>query len=168
MVFDLKAQKLVYGGNGVGIFRRDADAGAPPGVFQLVLNGVAEFLHGLRTWRILRVNQHGGGKIAGYEHFCDVAEVHADFIAGCGVAGGVGLDIDRAAVGIQNEMMSGFVMGEAHDVIATVDDALVMAVLRGRFVLGIDVQGSEHQEGCGYRRVHTGNPFGREYAWLDG
>ena len=136
MILNLEAQKFVHGGNGAGVFRCDADARAVLGVFQFVLNGFAQTLHGLRAGRILGVDEHGRGKIAHCKHLCDVAEVHADFIARGRVAGRVGLDVDGAAVRIENEMVGGFVMREAHDVIAAFDDALMMVVLRGRFVLG--------------------------------
>lgn len=149
MVLDLKAQKLMHGGNGVGVFRCDADTCAALGVFEFVLNRLAEPLHGLRARGILGVDEHRSGKITGCEHFCDVAEVHANSIPRRDVAGHVGLDIDGPAIGREKEVMCGFVVGEAHDVIAAPDDALMMVVSGGRFVLGGNVQGCKDQECCG-------------------
>src|SRR5579864_7008779 len=56
MVLDLETQELVNGGNGVGVFGCNADARAMLGVFELVLDGFAQPLHGLRARRILGVN----------------------------------------------------------------------------------------------------------------
>ena len=145
MVSNLKAQKFVHGGDGVGVLRGDADARAMLGVFELVLDRFAQTLHGLRAGRILGVNQHGRGEIAGCQHLCDVTEVHANFIERGSVVGLVGLDVDGAAIGVEKEVMRGFVMGEAHDAIAALDDALVMVVLRGRLVLRKGVESGKDQ-----------------------
>ena len=130
MVLNLKPQKFVHSSKGLGVFRCHADARAALGVFQFVLNCVAQSLHGLRAGWILRVNQHGGGKIASREHFRDVAEVHADFIAGRSVIRRLGFDFDGAPIGIEPKVMRGSVVREAHDVITALDDALMIVVLR--------------------------------------
>jgi hypothetical protein len=74
-----------------------------------------------------------------------VTEVHANFIERGSVVGLVGLDVDGAAIAVEKEVMRGFVMGEAHDAIAALDDALVMVVLRGRLVLRTGVESGKDQ-----------------------
>jgi len=79
------------------------------------------------------VNQHGRFEIPGGEHAGDVREVHADLIAALGVVGIVGGHLDSATIGEQAEVVSGLLVGEAHDVIAVLVDGIVMRIglLRG-------------------------------------
>ena len=135
MVTDLKAKKFVYCGEGIGVLGEDADAGTAARIFQRVMNVVAELFHGRGAGRILGVDKHWSGKITGGKHFYDVSEVGADFIASRGILGGVRFDFDGAAIAVEEEVVSRFVVGKAHDMIAALDDALVLAGLRGRFIL---------------------------------
>ncbi len=136
MIGNLEPQKRVDAPDRFRVPGGDSDARSAPGIFQLVLDGIAEFLHGFRSGRVLRVDEHGRGKIADGEHLDDVGEVRANLIPGCDVLPGVRLHFDGAAIGIQAKVVRGFVMWKAHDVIAALDDSLVMRVLGWGFVLG--------------------------------
>ncbi len=135
MIGNLEPQKRVDAPDRVCVPGGDPDARSAPGIFQLVMDGIAEFLHCFRSGRILRVDEHGRGKIARGEHLDDVREVRANFILGGDVLRGVRLHFDGATIGIQAKVVRGFVMWKTHNVIAALDDSLVMRVLRRGFVL---------------------------------
>src|SRR6266852_2597741 len=162
MIGNLEPQKRVDAPDRVCVPGGDPDARSAPGIFQLVLDRIAEFLHCFPSGRILRVDEHGRGKIARGEHLDDVREVRANFILGGDVLRGVRLHFDGATIGIQAKVVRGFVMWKTHNVIAPLDNTLVMRVLRRGFVLGRcgfvrreSAKYTECQDGYCKRRVHS-------------
>jgi hypothetical protein len=138
------------------------------GVFQLVLNLFVELFHGRRARGILRVDEHWRGKIVLGKHSHDVPEVHSNFVPRGRVIRSVGFHFDRPAVGVKAEMVSGFIMGEAHDVITPLDHALLVVILSCGLGLRRGSCGAKRKENGEQKRVHDGNPFEYESTSLDG
>ena len=135
MISDLKAQESMHGSQGPCVLRRDADARAARGVFQPVLNLLSQLFHGFRSRRILRVDEHRRRKIAFRKHLDDMDEMRANGVSRGRVFGLIDQHIDGAAVWIQREMVGGFVVGKTHHMVSALDHALLVRVLRRRFVL---------------------------------
>jgi hypothetical protein len=92
------------------------------------------------------VNEHRGVEITLGEHLRDVPEMAAYLIAARGVPHVVRADVDRPAVVVQFEMMSGFVMREAHHMIPVL-------VHHGLVILRENKRcGKEEETGCSYHR----------------
>ena len=75
MVGDLEAQEFVNGEKRLGVFRSNVDARSFFRGLHLVFDHVAQRLHPLRARRVLRVNEHGRGKISCREHRYDVPKM---------------------------------------------------------------------------------------------
>ena len=95
------------------------------------------------------MDKHGDVEGAVREAFDDVGEMHADLVAGDRVLGVDGGDVDDATTFGEAEMVrSGFV-GEAHGMVATGGDAVVVGGALGRRgrLLGGQSQGKQ-AKGC--------------------
>jgi len=93
---------------------------------------IFESSHGGRTGNIFSVNQHGRVEVAIGEHLGDVVEVTPNLIAAPGVTRVVGADFDYAAVIVKFKVMGGFVVREAHYLVAVLIDHGVMILLGER------------------------------------
>jgi hypothetical protein len=118
--------------NGVGIGCGDPDDRARGRFAVFITNLVAELGHLRRAGRRRVVNKHGNVEVASGEALYDMREMHANLVAGGGVFGIVGGDVDGAAGFIQQEMVSGGLVGEAHSMVAAGGNAVVVR----RSVLG--------------------------------
>jgi len=71
------------------------------------------------------VDKHGDVEVAGGEELGNVGEVHANFVAGGGVFGVVGGDVDGAAGFVEQKVVGGRLVGEAHSAVAPGHDGVV-------------------------------------------
>ena len=138
VVEDLEEKEGVDGVGGGGVGSGDADGGAAGGFGEGVADLVFEAAHSGGAGRVGVVDEHGGLEVAVGEHFGDMGEVRADLVDGSFVGRVVGGDSDFAAVGEKKEMMRGFLVREAHDVVAAGLHSLIVGVrlrLAGRRAL---------------------------------
>jgi len=84
------------------------------------------------------VDEHGDVEVAGGEELGDVGEMHANFVACGGVFGVVGGDVDGAAGFVEEKVVGGGLVGEAHSVVAPGHDGVVAGRVfcRGGRLLG--------------------------------
>jgi hypothetical protein len=136
VVGDLETQKSVDGSQGFGAGGGDLDFGAARGVAVEITDLASEFGHHGCAGRCGVVDEHGYVEVACREALDDVGEVHANLVAGGGVFGIVGGDIDGTAGFVEAEMVSGGFMGEAHGVVAAGGDGIVMGGVWRRRLLG--------------------------------
>src|SRR5215467_2556816 len=129
MVGNLEAQEFMNGTKCIRILSGNADARAIFCGFQLVFDRLAQTLHRLRAWRVLLMNEHRGGKVAGREHRDDVPEVRADLVPAGYIRRVFSFRFDRSAIRVEPEMVRGLFMGKAHHFIPALHYALMMLVL---------------------------------------
>ena len=130
----MEAQEGVNGFEGFGVGGGDLDLGAAIGFEVAIADFAAEFGHDGGAGRVGGVDEHGDVEIAGGEELDDVREVHADLVAGGGVFGVVGGDVDYAAGLGEVEVVSGGFVGKAHGVVAAGGDGIVMGGVVSRVV----------------------------------
>jgi len=138
VVEDLEEKEGVDGVGGGGVGSGDADRGAAGGFCEGVADLVFEAAHCGGAGRVGVVDEHGCLEVAVGEHFGDMGEVRADLVDGSFVGRVVGGDSDFAAVREKKEMMRGFLVREAHDVVAAGLHSLIVGVrlrLAGRRAL---------------------------------
>ena len=126
VVGDLEAEEGMDGLEGLGIGGGDLDFSAACRVGVEVANLAAQFGHHSSAGRCGVVDEHGDVEVAGGEALDNVGEVHANFVAGGSVFGVVGGDVDGAAGFVEAEMVGGGFVGEAHGVVATGGDGVVV------------------------------------------
>ena len=149
VVGDLEAEERVDGLDGFGIGGSDLDFGAARGVGVEIADLVAEFGHHERAGRCSVVDEHGDVEVSGREAPGDVGDMHANFVAGSGVFGVVGGDVDGAAGFVEAEMVGGGLVGEAHGVVAPGGDGVVVGgvLCRGGRLPGGQCQWKKAQRG---------------------
>jgi len=117
--FDLESEELVDGGKRLRV-RSDHDDACAVGDFREgVGNPVLEPLHFGDAGGRGVVDEHGNVEVALGEGVGDVGEMHADGVAGGGVFGVVGFNLDDAAVGLKEEVVGGSGLRETHALFAS-------------------------------------------------
>jgi len=126
VVGNLKAQEGVNGFARFGVFGGDLDLGAAIGLEVAIADFAAELGHDGSAGRVGGVDEHGDVEISGGKELDDVREVHADLVAGGGVFGIVGGDVDDAAGLSEAEVVSSGLVGKAHGMVAPGGHPVVM------------------------------------------
>lgn len=155
MILDLELQEIVDSRNRLRIAAGNLYSCATRRLLHVVLDIFAQFFHGWHArWR-LSVNQHRRFEVPVMEHLGDVLEMGADLLA-AGCVGWISCErLDCSAIWSESEMMNGFLMREAHHLIAALDYPFVVLI---RSLLSISTKA---QHG---RKSYTVNIF---HAALD-
>src|SRR6266436_6458856 len=125
MVNDLEKQEGMDSINGLRVLRDQPDASAAIRFEIFVFNGLFQSSHRGNARRVGVMNQHRRFEIPCGKQLGDVAEVHAYLVNAAFIVQIVCTDVDFSTVWIQHKVMRGLLMRETHNVLTTLDHALL-------------------------------------------
>ena len=125
MVNNLEEQERMDSVDCLRVVRAQENAPAVRGFRILVLDGIFQSSHCGKAGRRCVVDQHRRMKISRSERFGDMAQVQANLVDAGLVGRIICTNVDFPAVGIEQKMMSGLFVREAHNVVAALHYALL-------------------------------------------